>query len=139
MCGRTALYGGLQGYNFSAVKPTVDDPCATNYFAQWENKIYVVLCGGIEHALQIKTVDAITLSIGIEVSVEEFFDAQYLVRNIASLFGIPADRMKVPKIVAGSLQVDAEIVPQTEAWRKGIGEVLEYAWLRVDLPVNFWL
>ena len=70
----TALYGGLQGYNFSAVKPTVDDPCATNYFAQWENKIYVVLCGGIEHALQIKTVDAITLSIGIEVTVEDFFD-----------------------------------------------------------------
>ena len=44
--------------------------------------------------------------------MEEFFDAQYLVRNIASLFGIPADRMKVPKIVAGSLQVDAEIVKE---------------------------
>ena len=31
-----------------------------------------------------------------QVSVEEFFDSHYLVRNMASLFGIPADRMKVP-------------------------------------------
>ena len=43
----TPLYGGLQNYNFSAVKPSVDDPCGTNYFAAWENKMYVVLCGGV--------------------------------------------------------------------------------------------
>ena len=36
------------------------------------------------------------------MSVDEFFDAQYLVRNLASLFGIPASRMRVPKIVPGS-------------------------------------
>ena len=33
------------------------------------------------------------------MSVDEFFDAHYLVRNLASLFGIPAHRLKVPKIV----------------------------------------
>ena len=37
--------------------------------------------------------------------------AHYLVRNIASLFGIPSSRMKIPEIVAGStvlkLQIEA--------------------------------
>ena len=101
--------GGMQSYNFSARKPTVDDPCGTNYFAAWESKMYVVLCGGTAHAIDIKTVDLVTLSIGIEVSVDDFFDAQYLVRNIASLFGIPASRLKIPKIVAGSLVVEMQI------------------------------
>ena len=43
------------------------------------------------------------------MSTEDFFDSQYLVRNVASLFGIPSDRMHVPKIVAGSLGIDIEI------------------------------
>ena len=59
-----------------------------NAFAAWENKIYVTLCGGIGEALTIVTVDQIVLSIDIEVSVEEFFDSQYLVRTMASLYTI---------------------------------------------------
>ena len=34
-------------YNFSMRKPVVTDPCGSNAFAGWENKIYVVVCGGI--------------------------------------------------------------------------------------------
>jgi hypothetical protein len=30
--------GLAQSYNFSLRKPTVDDPCGSNAFAQWENK-----------------------------------------------------------------------------------------------------
>ena len=45
----------------------------------------MTLCGGIGEALTIVTVDQIVLSIDIEVSVEEFFDSQYLVRALASL------------------------------------------------------
>ena len=45
----------------------------------------MTLCGGIGEALTIVTVDQIVLSIDIEVSVEEFFDSQYLVRTLASL------------------------------------------------------
>ena len=45
----------------------------------------MTLCGGIGEALTIVTVDQIVLSIDIEVSVEEFFDSQYLVRSLASL------------------------------------------------------
>ena len=55
------------------------------------------MCGA-----QVKTVKKIVLSLGIEIATEDFFDAHYLVRNLASLFGIPSDRMRVPQIVAGS-------------------------------------
>ena len=30
--------------------------------------------------------------------MEDFFDKHFLVRNLASLFGIPTERMRVPKI-----------------------------------------
>ena len=69
----------------------------------------MLLCGGIDHAIEIKTVDQIVLSLGIEISTDDFFDSHYLVRNLASLFGIPTERMRVPKIVAGSTVVDIEI------------------------------
>ena len=51
----------------------------------------------------------IVLSLGFEVATEDFFDPHYLVRNLASLFGIPQHRMRVPKIVPGSQIVDVEI------------------------------
>ena len=62
--------------------------------------------------MEIKTVDAVVLSLGIELAVEDFFDPQYLVRNLASLFGIPTDRMRVPKIVAGSQNMDIEVAQE---------------------------
>ena len=99
---------GNNFYNFTAKKPMITDPCGSNMFAQWENKQYVLLCGGIP-GLEIRTVDLVVLSLGIEVTTEDFFDSQYLVRNLASLFGIPTDRMRVPRIVAGSKNVDIEI------------------------------
>jgi hypothetical protein len=139
-------------YNFSMRKPAVSDPCGSNAFAGWENKVYVVVCGGTQ-GVEIVQVKKIVLSIGIELAVEDFFDPHcpggqkwpkkrhasgaphstaasavrppklqqpnnagyggdvslsplrprhYLVRNLASLFGIPASRMRVPKIVPGS-------------------------------------
>ena len=99
-------------FNFSMVKPTIDDGCGANAFAAWENKIHVLLCGGIP-GIEIKTVDAVVLSLGIEVTTENFFDSHYLVRNLASLFGIPSERMRVPKIVAGSKNIDIEMGKET--------------------------
>lgn len=96
-------------YNFTMRKPVITDPCGSNAFAAWENKLYVLVCGGVP-GVEIKTVKKVVLSLGMELSTEDFFDEHYLVRNLASLFGIPADRMRVPKIVAGSLKVDVEIL-----------------------------
>eukprot|EP00966_Prymnesium_polylepis_P242469 5606962-Prymnesium_polylepis.1 len=54
-------------YNYSMRKPTVTDPCGSNAYAAWEHKIYVVVCGGIE-GVEIRTVDKIVLSLGIETT-----------------------------------------------------------------------
>ena len=90
-------------------KPAPADPCGANAFAAWELKLYVLLCGG-GTGVEIKTTKKITLSLGIELTAEDFFDQQYLMRNLASLFGIPKERIRVPKIVAGSLNVDVDVL-----------------------------
>ena len=95
-------------YNTSMRKPTTDDPCGSNAYAGWERKIYVTLCGGIP-GLEIRTVRKVQLSFGIELSTEDFFDSHYMTRNLASLFGIPPERMRIPKIVAGSLNLDLDV------------------------------
>jgi hypothetical protein len=81
-------------FNFSNRKPTVADPCSTNTYAAWENKIYVVLCGGTP-GIKIVQVPEIVLSIGIRLNTEDFFDRAYLLSNIASLFGIGTHRIKI--------------------------------------------
>ena len=100
-------------YNFSARMPQLDDPCGSNMFAAWQNKLHVLVCGGMPSRANpgtvIKTVDKVVLSLGIALTTEDFFDPQYLVRNMASLFGIPMERMRVPRIVAGSAMIDIEV------------------------------
>ena len=120
-------------YNFSMRKPRIDDPCGSNAFAAWENKIYVVLCGGVP-GVEIRTVKKIVLSLGIELPTEAFFDQHYLVRNLASLFGIPASRMRIPKIVAGSVRrqrrlsetglkaVDVDVAVEEEDLCEGVND-----------------
>ena len=95
-------------FNFTAKKPQITDPCGSNMFAAWENKFYFLVCGGWSWVM-VRQVPIIVLSLGFEVATEDFFDPHYLTRNLASLFGIPQNRMRVPKIVPGSQIVDVEI------------------------------
>lgn len=90
----------FNSYNFSMRKPVITDPCGSNAFAMWEKKIYVLVCGGPNAWVEIYTIPIIVLSIGVEVSVEQFFDQHYFTRNLCSLFSIPAHRMRVPRPVA---------------------------------------
>ena len=64
-------------------KPTYTDECGANAFAAWENKVYVLICGGTP-GVEIKTVEKVVLSLGIELPAEDFFDEHYLMRNLAS-------------------------------------------------------
>ena len=59
----------IRDSNYTALKPSVDDPCGTNFFAAWESKLYVIVCGGIDHATTIKTVDAITLTLTLTLTL----------------------------------------------------------------------
>lgn len=86
---------------FNMQMPTLSSPCGTNAYAPWTSKLTVLVCGGLP-GVEIRTVPKIVLSLGLELKTEDFFDQHFLTRNLASLFGIPASRMRVPKIVAGS-------------------------------------
>ena len=75
-------------FNFSLERVTLHHPCGANSYAPWENKIHVLVCGGIP-GVEIRQVPKVVLSLGIELDTEDFFDPHYLTRNLASLFGIP--------------------------------------------------
>jgi hypothetical protein len=61
-------------------KPTVADACSTNTYAAWENKIYIVLCGGVP-GIKIVTRSELFLSIGLTVATEDFYDENFLMRT----------------------------------------------------------
>ena len=52
-------------------------------WCRWENKIYVLVCGGIP-GVEIRQVKKLVLSLDIEVSTEDFFDPHYLTRNLGT-------------------------------------------------------
>ena len=81
-------------FNFSNRKPTVNDECSSNTYAAWENKLYIVLCGG-KPGVKIITRSEVVLSIGVTVTSEDFYDENFLMRNIAALFGIGTHRLKI--------------------------------------------
>ena len=99
-------------YGDSLQIPTLDSPCGANAFVASHNKLYMLVCGDAmtgAGGLTIRTVPIIVLSIGIEVSVEDFFDTATLVRNICSLLQVPANRVKVVSIVAGSADIQFQL------------------------------
>ena len=55
---------------------------------------------GTDNALVIRTLSIVVLSIGVSVTTEQFFDSGFVARNIASLLGIPAARLRIVDVVA---------------------------------------
>ena len=39
-------------FNFSARLPVISDPCGSNFFSAWQNKLHVVVCGGVPSAVE---------------------------------------------------------------------------------------
>ena len=60
----------------------------------YADKLYIVLCGG-KPGVKIITRAEVVLSIGVTVATEDFYDATFLMRNIAALFGIGTHRLKI--------------------------------------------
>lgn len=70
------------GYDFgNVVRPTPSDPCGSNTYVGWENKLYFTLCGtkAGDKALQIRTLPVIRLAITstqlVDVGMDQFYDA----------------------------------------------------------------
>ena len=81
------------GYDFgNVVRPTPSDPCGSNTYVGWENKLYFTLCGTTagDKGVQIRTLPVIRLAITstqlVDVGLDEFFDAPgQMTTNIGEL------------------------------------------------------
>ncbi|KAK8372987.1 hypothetical protein O3P69_011746 [Scylla paramamosain] len=79
-----------------AFLPTLDNVVGTNYFQRSAKLVHVVLRGG--HVLDIKTTPVITLTSGLMVKEDEFYE-QNLVMNLANLFEVSPDNIRVISVM----------------------------------------
>ncbi len=83
-----------------ATFPAHPDPplqaMGTSYFQRSAKLVHVVLCEG--HILDIKTTPMITLTSGLMVKEDEFYE-QNLVMNLANLFEVSPDNIRVISVM----------------------------------------
>ncbi|XP_063862993.1 fibrocystin-L-like [Scylla paramamosain] len=118
-----------------AFLPTLNNVVGTNYFQRSAKLVHVVLRGG--HVLDIKTTLVITLTSGLMVKEDEFYE-QNLVLNLANLFEVSPDNIRVisvmwedSKRLQGRLEAEVASIPTTSLNGEGEkgatgGEVIPY-------------
>lgn len=79
-----------------AFLPMLDNAMGTNFFQRSAKLVHVVLCEG--HILDIKTTPMITLTSGLMVKEDEFYE-QNVVLNLASLFEVSPDNIRVISVM----------------------------------------
>ena len=83
----------LEATSSSQFVPLVTDPAGSNYYDRNTKQLCITLKG--DGTYSIDTTPVIVLSINVQVTVDTFFDDATIVRNIALLLGIPANRIRV--------------------------------------------
>ncbi|XP_063856824.1 fibrocystin-L-like [Scylla paramamosain] len=118
-----------------AMTSTPPQVVGTNYFQRSAKLVHVVLRGG--HVLDIKTTPVITLTSGLMVKEDEFYE-QNLVMNLANLFEVSPDNIRVISVMRedskrqqGRLEAEVASVPTTSLNGEGEkgatgGEVIPY-------------
>ena len=91
------LNAAIGPYSEGLTLPTVESPCGSNAFVGAERKMLVVVCGG-DTGIRIGAVPVVVLSIGVSLSVDDFFEPSQLATNLISLLGISADRVAVASV-----------------------------------------
>ncbi|XP_063854526.1 uncharacterized protein LOC135097335 isoform X2 [Scylla paramamosain] len=79
-----------------AFLPMLDNAMRTSFFQRSAKLVHVVLCEG--HILDIKTTPMITLTSGLMVKEDEFYE-QNLVLNLASLFEVSPNNIRVISVM----------------------------------------
>jgi len=95
--------------------PTIADPPGSFAHDPQARRLKFVLGGGesAQPWLDIRQTPKVQLTLKLAVTVEEFF-GERLVQNLATLLGIPASRIRVVGVQAGSVNVKVEIVDEAE-------------------------
>ena len=77
--------------------PTLSSAAGANFYDRETRKLYITIKGN--YTYRIKTRPVIMLSLTLQVTVEEFFDEENLVRNLALLLGIPNNKIRIVNVV----------------------------------------
>ena len=80
--------------------PTLANETGANFYDRDTMQLYIVIRGNeTVKSFRIKTRPVIMLSLTLSVTVDEFFDEDNLVRNIALLLGIPNNKIRIVNVV----------------------------------------
>ena len=77
--------------------PVMSDPNGANFYDSILKQLHVNIKGS--HAYKIITTQVIMLSLTVSVDIEDFFDEQFVVRNLALLLKIPANKIRIVNVV----------------------------------------
>ena len=77
--------------------PTIASDAGSNFYDRDTKQLYITIKGN--YTYRIKTRPVIMLSLTLQVSLEEFFDEENLVRNLALLLGIPNNKIRIVNVV----------------------------------------
>ena len=118
--------------------PTVNQIAGSNFYSRSTKQLYIAIKGSTPYKIITKPV--IMLSLDISVSVMDFFNDTFLVRNLALLLDIPQDRIRIVNVVReGSIQrrrrQAEEVEMQTIEIEIGDPPVLSVS-TTVETPVN---
>lgn len=90
--------------------PTFSDPAGANARDSFHRNLTITVRGGTNNFYMIQYVPAIQVSLTMDMDVKSFF-ADTFIANIATLLRVPASRIKVVSVKAGSVVVDFNIEP----------------------------
>ena len=80
--------------------PTLMSETGANFYDRDTQQLYIVIRGNqTVKSFKIRTRPVIMLSLTLSVTVDEFFDEDNLVRNIALLLGIPNNKIRIVTVV----------------------------------------
>ena len=83
--------------------PTLKSPLGSNYHDKNAQVLHLVIGGG-NYSFELKTVQSLIVEFGVmtELSEEEIYDNGNMAQNLATLLGIPQDRIKIINVISES-------------------------------------
>ncbi len=86
--------------NPNAFDPLISDIPGTNYYDRDTKQLHITIKG--TRPIEIRTQPVIQVALDLSVSVEDFFDPDRLILNLAFVLGIPENRIRVVDVIRES-------------------------------------
>jgi len=91
--------------------------CGRHIFLYETTKIYFILTGEEDCIVHVKQIEAVRLSLKIEMPIQDFYDndgQMTFIDKMTTFLGIPHNKLKIVSIIQGSVIIDYEIILDDE-------------------------